>query len=120
MRRRSSLRQGAGHRSFSAELKQLPQFADHLLVTAFLEAARHAAVQVTFEERRLERLEGTLDGERLAQDVDTVLVVLDHFADALEVAVDGRQSVQDLLLFGLHCRYLPPPGGGGRRVLYTT
>jgi hypothetical protein len=37
---------------------------------------------VTFQQRRLERLETALDGVGLLEDVHTVGVLLDHLADA--------------------------------------
>ena len=49
---------------------------------------------MALQKRRLECLERSLDGVGLFDDVDAVLVVLDHFADAFEVTFDGRQTVE--------------------------
>src|SRR5258708_33834429 len=57
---------------------------------------------MTLEQRRLERLERPLDRVRLFDDVDAVLVFLDHLADALEMALNGGQAVQDLFFVALH------------------
>ena len=47
-------------------------------------------------------IERAFDSVGLLDDVDAVLVGFDHFADAFEMALDGGQAVQDLLLVGLH------------------
>src|SRR5262245_58855751 len=57
---------------------------------------------MALEQRTFERLQGTLDGVRLVQDVNTVLVGFDHLANTLQVALDRREAVQDLLLVALH------------------
>src|SRR5437867_3308799 len=98
------------------ELEQLVQLADHLGVAAFPEPGRDAAVQVPLEERRLERLQGALDGVALLEHVDAIRVLVDHLADALEVALDRGQPVQQVLLARLHDRLPPPQGGGPDRV----
>src|SRR5882762_547241 len=110
--------------SFTRELEELAQLADHLVVTTFLESGRHARREVPFEQRRLECFECTLDRIRLFDDVHAVLVFLDHLADALQVTLNGGQAVQDLFLVALHrlelsSPFLSPPrwGGGSDTVL---
>ena len=83
-----------------------------------LKPVRDAGREVALEQGRLERLQGALDGVGLLEDVDAVHVLLDHLADALEVALDGRQSIEDVLLVGLHVRLHPTPWGEGRPRLW--
>src|SRR5262249_46068786 len=120
LRRRFSLCGHSRNCSLTRQLEQLAQLTDHLLVAALFEACRDARAEVALEQGAFERLERSLDGIRLVEDVDAVLVGFDHLADALEVALDGRQAVQDLLLVGLHRGALlshsyPSPGGRGLR-----
>src|SRR5260370_1699644 len=111
-------------RSLARQLEQLAQLADHLIVAALLESRGHAGSKMAFQERRFEGLQGALDGIGLLDNVDAVLVFLDHFADAFEVSFDGSQSVQDLFLVALHGRarfgwlLIPTPWGRGLRGLY--
>src|SRR5438309_8201192 len=91
-------------KSLACELEQLLELADHLHVTPFFEAGRHARAQMTFQERRLEGLERTLDGVRLLENVDAIFVCFNHLADAAEMTFDGRQAIEDLFLVGLHLR----------------
>ena len=74
---------------------------------------------MALEERGLERLERALDRVGLLDDVDAVLVVLDHLADALQVALDGGEAIQDLLLVGLHVVCSHPPGEGVSHTAYA-
>src|SRR5579859_2446936 len=105
--------------SLTGDLEQLAQLADHLVVAAFPETSWHAGGEVALQEGGLEGLERALDGIGLFDDLDTVLVFLDHLANAFEVTLDGRQAVQDLFLVALHgrarlaFRLASPPHRGG-------
>src|SRR5258708_27191548 len=92
----------------SEELEHLAELADHLLVAPLFEAVRYARGEMALAQCRLERLEPPLDRARQLDDVDAGLVSLDHLADALEVALDGRQAVEDLLFVSLHVRCSHP------------
>src|SRR5262252_4334911 len=96
----------------SGELEQFTELADHLRVAPFLKTGGHARGEMAFEQRAFERLDGALDGVGLLEDVDAVDVLLDHFADATQVALDGRQAIKDVFLVGLHCALLLPLGEG--------
>ena len=102
------------------------------VVAAFLEAGRDARGEVALEERGLEGFERALDGVGLLEDVDAVLVLLDHLANALAGGPrwwrGGSGSVSCQLAWsssptpweGVRKRYSasssvcqPPPRGGG-------
>src|SRR5919202_726598 len=94
-------------RLLSGELEQFAELADHFGVTAVFEARGHTRPLVPLQVRALEGFDGALDGVGLLEDIHAVDVVLDHLANTAQVALDGGQAIQDLLLVGLHCYSRP-------------
>ena len=84
------------------ELEQLVKFLDDLRVAALAETLGHTAGEVALQQQRVKLVEGPLDRVGLLEDVHAVLVRLDHFADALEVALDRGQPLERVVLLCLH------------------
>src|SRR5207248_1281707 len=68
------------------EVEELRELLDDLLVTALLESLADAAVQMSGQQEAFELVDRALDRVGLLQDVDAILVFLDHPADALEMS----------------------------------
>ena len=65
------------------------------------------------ENDRVDALERLLDGHRLLQHVDAVLVLFDHALDRFQVTRDRPEPRDDVLAgFFVHGRILAPGGGG--------
>src|SRR3989337_4115674 len=82
-------------------LVQLHQLADHLVLAAVADAGGDAGVEVALQDHRLHLLDGAADRVRLLEHVRTVLIVLDHAADAGQVALDVVEAFEDALSGGL-------------------
>src|SRR5579875_545382 len=98
----------------SRELEQLVQLFHDLVAAALAETGGDAGGEVAFEQDAVELVEGALDGVGLLENVDAVLVLLDHLANAFNVALDIREPVENVFLFRLHAGLLDtqPPWGG--------
>src|SRR3990170_3544373 len=100
-------------------LVQLHQLADHLVLATVANAGGDAGVEVALQDHRLHLLDGAADRVRLLEDLRTVLIVLDHAADACQVALDVVEAFEDALPGGVFHRdrlsHNPYPLGGGLR-----
>src|SRR5262249_33746017 len=102
---------------FPGKLEQLAELADHLVVAALVEAGPDTAVQVALQQDALQLVDGPLDRIGLFQDVDAVLILVDHLADPLQVALDVGQPPEYVRFGRLHDewpRLVLPPGEGFR------
>src|SRR5690606_16449276 len=95
------------------------QLVDGRVAFGVLDRPRDAAPGVVFEKHQSHLVEGRLHRGDLDQDVDAVLVLLDHPADAAHLAFDPLQPPQQLGLVPLTIfvhRFASPPArvGGGR------
>src|SRR3990170_3652936 len=98
-------------------LVQLHQLADHLVLATVANAGGDAGVEVALQDHRFHLLDGAADGVRLLEDLRTVLIILDHAADACQVALDVVESFEDAQPGGVfhsdRLSHNPYPLGGG-------
>ena len=67
-------------------------------LAAFFEHLGHVRLEVVLHQELVERAERFLDGEGLREDVDAVVLVLDHLLDAPELAFEDARAVEGALL----------------------
>lgn len=62
----------------------------------------HAMRNVVFEQSNADGVEGLVDGGHLSEDIDAVLVILDHFGNAADLALCAFEASEiGLLFFGV-------------------
>ena len=74
--------------------------ADHLLIPP-ADAVRHAGAEVFPQQLPAEAVEGGVDGGDLDQDVRTIDVLLQHFAQASDLSFDAAEAVAEFFQFRL-------------------
>src|SRR5215211_3651386 len=80
-------------------LDRLAELGEHGLAV-FLRGVEDAAADVVFEDEETGGTGGSDDGGELGQNVEAVLVLLDHPLDAPHLALHPAQARQDLRLVG--------------------
>src|SRR5579884_874400 len=90
---------------------QLDQLGQDRLLLPRADPARDAPPQVLAHQQRLEALQRSLDGIRLAEHVHAVGLRLDHAAHPLQVPLDIGQPLERLAPYLLVHRSLPPRAG---------
>src|SRR6185437_5895198 len=81
------------------------------VVAALGDGTRDAVTQVLVEQIQDDRTQGAVDGADLGEDIDAVLVLLDHPGDAAHLALDAPQPlgvVVLLLRIPVAIRHLSP------------
>src|SRR2546429_8869203 len=103
----------------ASEVVELQQFVDDDISLAAGNALGDACLQVVFQDEGLQFLDGLAHCVRLTQDIDAILVFVDHFANTFEVPLDVIQAFNDFLFFSAHiCSPLYPyPRGMGTLYL---
>src|SRR5215207_3728914 len=90
---------GAGVRSAAQDpVHHLEQLLDLLLAAAGGDLVADAAADVAVQQPQGDLVEGGLDGRDLGDDVDAVLVLVDHAGHAADLALDAAQPGLELLL----------------------
>src|SRR5512133_2658196 len=94
----------------------LEQLVDLGVAAARLDLLADAAADVAVEQPQRHLVEGGLDGRDLGDDVDAVLVLVDHAGHAADLALDAAQAGLELLLVhavaghGASSPRMPHPG----------
>src|SRR2546425_2398323 len=71
----------------------------HLLVAAsLLDALAHAVPNVSVQQPDTDSPQGGIDGVQLRQDVDAILVLVDHPLQAANLSLDSTETVLQVLL----------------------
>src|SRR5438552_18511838 len=81
----------------ASEVVELHQFVDDDISLAAGNALGDACLQVVFQDEGLQFLDGLAHCVRLTQDIDAILVFVDHFANTFEVPLDVIQAFNDFL-----------------------
>src|SRR4029078_2059348 len=75
---------------------EFAEFGEDLIVTTVADAFDDAGVEVAGEHDRFNLLDGASDGLGLLEDIDAVVIRLDHALDAGQVAFDKVDALEDV------------------------
>src|SRR6476661_2264629 len=87
------------------------------LITAFGDGLRDAVAEVLVEQAERHRLQRAVDRAYLGEDVDAVLVLVDHLRDAADLPLDAAQPLGVVVLVGRVAVGLVRLGFGGHGLL---
>ena len=81
----------AGWVSGAGEARHRADQLIDLIGLAFLDGVDDTALDVILEEKQPDLVQGRLDGVDLGQDIDAVLVFVDHARDSADLSLDAVQ-----------------------------
>ena len=97
---RSALWRCAACRSAHGATHHVEHLFNGFLGVALFGRIFHATANVVFEDQEAERVDGRAQCCRLLQDVDAVLLTVDHARDAAHLSLKSPQAIeQDLAVF---------------------